>query len=305
MRCCSNALLVIVQEVSEVTSLQTKQRTELQFTKFATSGPEAKKEPIVGDAAKEPVVGDATADVDTVAEHMGCKADGTKVCEMTRSCPCGNEFMQDTMFCRKCGLRRVRKCEKMSSPCCAQSLEVAMILSNLHSVEQPDPKKCLPREKGIMRIIGGSGDYDEDWYEDPSRDLSGSCNSSDNCSNLFPQSANSLQYEKKMNFESTVIVQRMLTPPRSLQDVNNGSAQQKSTMRTGKWSIDEEQFARALVSHFRSGSLNISPCTTLRSYLAEKLDCVSCHLHSEPLYYFLSQPHIFLILLFQGSHADY
>ena len=268
-----------MQEVSEVTSFQTKQRSKLKFTEFTSSEPEAKKESVVGDAA---------ADVDFVTEHMGFKADGSKVCEMTRSCACGNELMQDTLFCRKCGLRRVRK----------RDLEVAMILSNLHTGEQPDPKTCLPRSKGIMRIIGESGDYDEDWYKDPSRDLSGSCNSSDNCNNLFPQSANSLQNEKKLKFESTVTVQRMVTPPRSLQDVNNGSAQHKSTMRTGKWSIDEEQFARALVSHFRSGSLNISPGTTLRSYLAEKLDCVSCHLHTEPLYYFLSRSHIFLILFF-------
>ena len=45
----------------------------------------------------------------TVAEHIGYTADGTKVCEMARSCACGNDFMQDTLFCRKCGLRRSAK----------------------------------------------------------------------------------------------------------------------------------------------------------------------------------------------------
>lgn len=165
--------------------------------------------------------------------------------------------------------------EEAASPCCAQSLEVAMILSNLHSGEQFEPKMSPPK---ATRITGGSGEYDEDWYEDSSCDLhasKGIGNSLDNRHYLVPQST-SPPRAKLPKLNPTVNAQQML-PLSDLKGVDDdeGSGQRKSSVRTGKWSIEEEQFARALVSHFRSGSLNIPPGTTLRSYLAEKLDCVS------------------------------
>lgn len=165
--------------------------------------------------------------------------------------------------------------EESASPCCAQSLEVAMILSNLHSGEQFDPKEDPPK---ATRMTGGSGEYDEDWYEDSSCDLTTGKNigdSFDYSHDRVPQFTSPL-CAKMPKFTSPTSAQQMI-PLHDLQDGhgNEGSGQRKGSIRTGKWSLEEEQFVRALVSHFRSGSLNIPPGTTLRSYLAEKLDCVS------------------------------
>jgi len=52
---------------------------------------------------------DAAADVQIVDEHWGYISDGSKVCEMAKSCPCGNDFMHDSLFCRNCGARRSAK----------------------------------------------------------------------------------------------------------------------------------------------------------------------------------------------------
>jgi len=168
--------------------------------------------------------------------------------------------------------------EEAASPCCAQSLEVAMILSNLHSGEQFEPKMSPPK---ATRITGGSGDYDEDWYEDSSCDLHASKSIGDSLDNrhyLVPQST-SPPRSKLPKLNPIAVTAQQMMPLRDLQGIDDdddeGAGQRKSSVRTGKWSIEEEQFARALVSHFRSGSLNIPPGTTLRSYLAEKLDCVS------------------------------
>jgi hypothetical protein len=49
---------------------------------------------------------DAAADIQIIYEHWGYVSDGSKVREMAQSCPCGNDFMHNSLFCEKCGVRR-------------------------------------------------------------------------------------------------------------------------------------------------------------------------------------------------------
>lgn len=41
----------------------------------------------------------------------------------------------------------------------------------------------------------------------------------------------------------------------------------------GKWTDEEESYAHFLIDEFRLGNLSIPHGTTLRGYLAKKLDC--------------------------------
>lgn len=43
--------------------------------------------------------------------------------------------------------------------------------------------------------------------------------------------------------------------------------------RKGKWTLEEEDYVSALISQFDSGCIDIPEGTTLRAYLAEKLNC--------------------------------
>jgi len=49
---------------------------------------------------------DASADIQIVYERWGYVSNGSKVREMAKCCPCGNDFMHDSLFCEKCGVRR-------------------------------------------------------------------------------------------------------------------------------------------------------------------------------------------------------
>jgi hypothetical protein len=62
----------------------------------------------VEDGGRNPYA-DAAADIKIVDEHWGYTADGLRLCEMAQSCPCGNDFMHDSLFCRICGARRTAK----------------------------------------------------------------------------------------------------------------------------------------------------------------------------------------------------
>ncbi len=44
-------------------------------------------------------------------------------------------------------------------------------------------------------------------------------------------------------------------------------------LRKGKWSIEEEEYATAIIDQFTAGNVDITEGTTLRAYLAEKLNC--------------------------------
>ena len=72
--------------------------------------PKAKSQPAAAVAKADPEPNaDAAADVQIVDEHWGYISDGSKVCEMAKSCSCGNDFMHDSLFCRNCGARRTTK----------------------------------------------------------------------------------------------------------------------------------------------------------------------------------------------------
>lgn len=46
-----------------------------------------------------------------------------------------------------------------------------------------------------------------------------------------------------------------------------------TTLRRGKWTVEEEAYVARVIQDFNSGFLNASAGTTLRSYLSEKLQC--------------------------------
>ena len=46
-----------------------------------------------------------------------------------------------------------------------------------------------------------------------------------------------------------------------------------STLRRGKWTVEEEAYVARVIQDFNSGFLNAPAGTTLRSYLSEKLQC--------------------------------
>jgi len=55
---------------------------------------------------------------------------------------------------------------------------------------------------------------------------------------------------------------------------NDNNKKQLKTMRSGKWSPEEEGFANQLVYEFERGTLvDCDDGCTLRSYLARKLNC--------------------------------
>lgn len=51
------------------------------------------------------------------------------------------------------------------------------------------------------------------------------------------------------------------------------SGDKKKSTRKGKWTIEEEEFTTRIIEFFNSGLLELPEGTTLRSYLAEKLNC--------------------------------
>jgi len=53
----------------------------------------------------------------------------------------------------------------------------------------------------------------------------------------------------------------------------SGQNQDRSKLRKGKWTIEEEEYTSRIIHHFSTGLLTLPEGTTLRSYLAEKLNC--------------------------------
>lgn len=49
----------------------------------------------------------------------------------------------------------------------------------------------------------------------------------------------------------------------------------RTSMHSGKWSQEENNYAACIVAHFRSGSMRIPDGSTLRAVLSDRLDCVS------------------------------
>ena len=47
----------------------------------------------------------------------------------------------------------------------------------------------------------------------------------------------------------------------------------KDPLRRGRWTPEEESYACCIIKNFERGLLQISPGTSLRNYLAEKLHC--------------------------------
>jgi hypothetical protein len=55
----------------------------------------------------------------------------------------------------------------------------------------------------------------------------------------------------------------------------NAAQMEEKVTLGGKWTVEEEAYAAVLIQHFRTGALqDCEECTTLRSYLAEKLECI-------------------------------
>ena len=71
-----------------------------------------------------------------------------------------------------------------------------------------------------------------------------------------------LEYMHPRDSRST----RMQHPPKSLL-----GSPDNSTLRKGKWTIEEENYANKIIYLFNKGMLPIVAGTTLRSYLSEKL----------------------------------
>jgi hypothetical protein len=46
-----------------------------------------------------------------------------------------------------------------------------------------------------------------------------------------------------------------------------------TTLRRGKWTVEEEAYVARVIQDFNSGFLNAPAGTTLRSYLSDKLQC--------------------------------
>lgn len=63
--------------------------------------------------------------------------------------------------------------------------------------------------------------------------------------------------------------------PTNMPGTNGKSTSPKpgSTLRRGKWTVEEETYVARIIQDFNSGFLNAPAGTTLRSYLSEKLQC--------------------------------
>lgn len=63
--------------------------------------------------------------------------------------------------------------------------------------------------------------------------------------------------------------------PTNIPGTNGKSTSPKpgSTLRRGKWTVEEETYVARIIQDFNSGFLNAPAGTTLRSYLSEKLQC--------------------------------
>ncbi len=70
----------------------------------------------------------------------------------------------------------------------------------------------------------------------------------------------------KKNAKDNIIDDTAQTP-------GSQTEQNKANLRRGKWTPEEEAYARAVISDFNSGLLDAPIGTTLRAYLSGKLGC--------------------------------
>lgn len=71
----------------------------------------------------------------------------------------------------------------------------------------------------------------------------------------------------------TCISSSLAVRPNSVQSTALHQKTQHNTLRRGKWTPEEEEYANAVVREFNSGYLDAQAGTTLRIYLSEKLQC--------------------------------
>jgi hypothetical protein len=63
------------------------------------------------------------------------------------------------------------------------------------------------------------------------------------------------------------------SPPQVLAMGTSPKSKSETTLRRGKWTMEEEAYVARVIQDFNSGFLNAPAGTTLRSYLSEKLQC--------------------------------
>ena len=149
---------------------------------------------------------------------------------------------------QKCS-RRIRVASPILN--CEKSLEVAMILSKLHSGEKFNlESEEIGSEVKAKRMQGGTGDFDEDWFEPKPSQEKGfemfyqRMAAAETGFKIEPASTLQCVWSRQCGESGGIVEKRMKATTKS---------------RTGKWSTEEEEYTRALVYHFRSGSLKISP----------------------------------------------
>jgi hypothetical protein len=67
----------------------------------------------------------------------------------------------------------------------------------------------------------------------------------------------------------------LATPPVTSLVPGHGASGSRTgtTLRRGKWTVEEEAYVARVIQDFNSGFLNAPAGTTLRSYLSDKLQC--------------------------------
>jgi len=55
--------------------------------------------------------------------------------------------------------------------------------------------------------------------------------------------------------------------------ISSQGGQPQQSMYSGRWTPEEEAYAKALMKEFRDGTLPIAEGTSLRAYLAKELQC--------------------------------
>jgi len=56
-------------------------------------------------------------------------------------------------------------------------------------------------------------------------------------------------------------------------ETTSSDKEDKKSLRKGKWAVEEEEYTSRVIQHFSAGLLTLPDGATLRSYLAEKLNC--------------------------------
>ena len=62
-------------------------------------------------------------------------------------------------------------------------------------------------------------------------------------------------------------------PDSTLESKKSKPKSDRCNLRKGKWTADEEEYTSTVINHFRNGLLILPEGATLRSFLAQKLNC--------------------------------